>query len=56
VLRVQSDRKVETNVQGEVVPGAVEVPERVPLRVIEEIDTAVVPDEVIAPRDGREGE
>ena len=48
--------KFQTNVQGEVVPGTVEVPERVPLCVVEEVGTVVVPDEVVAQRGGREGE
>ena len=44
------------NAQGEIIPGTVKVPERVPLAVIEEVFAAVVPDEVIAQRDGRDGE
>jgi len=44
--------KIQTNVQSEVVPGTVEVPEWVPLCVIEKVGTGVVPDEVVAQRDG----
>ena len=48
--------KLQPNVQSEVVPGTVEVPERVPLCVIEKVGTVVVPDEVVGQRDGGEGE
>jgi len=46
----------ETNVQSEIIPKTVKVPEWVPLIVIEEVFAAVIPDEVIAQRDGRDGE
>ena len=48
--------RVQTNALSEVVPGTVEIPERVPLRVVEEVVTAVVPDEDIAQSGEREGE
>ena len=45
--------KFRADVQSEVVPGTVKVPERVPLRVIEEVCAAVLPEEVVPQRDGR---
>lgn len=46
----------ERNVQSEIIPVTVKVPEWVPLTVIEEVFAAVVPDEVISQREGRDGE
>ena len=46
----------KTNVQSEVIPGTVKIPEWVPLLVIEEVFAAIVPDEAITQCNGREGE